>query len=900
MADHGQPGGHRLARHEQHQRAIVDQLGQRAVDGSGLTQPRYVELDRPDAVSGAAGGPDLLGEAARGAAREAEVAQHDQIERGRCWRRRLDLHDADPIRSVPRHRVAERAPAYAAARESLTEPDHVRRRPGVPMSSDALAALLGFLVLGFVGVRAGVRWRRLERSRTAELRRLAERGEHLQGELTEARSDLGDLASELQRVRTTLRRLVDDRPTGDWGRVRVTPSQPREPLTRVQRAVSLIDSGHRASGVDSLTELVTAPGRQPRVQAEAALEYGAWRFRAGDLDDAHRYVALARTLSPHGVTAEQLSFEIDLLCARGRADEALRLLDAIDGPVDIDLHARRADVLAASDAPWSDHERAQRRLHVLNVMFIEAGLGPLALADPTRPLGLDNLTAIAAPRTDDPAGPSVTVIMPAHDSAGTIAYALRSVLAQTWTDIEVVIVDDGSTDDTVAVATRVAAGDARVRVESQPRRGAYAARNHGLRVATGELVTFNDADDWSHPEKIARQVEDLRGVPGAVANRSYQVRVDPHLVMQNPADRFRHRRIALNYSSLMFRRSIVDEVGPWDEVRVGADSEFIARLEAYSGDDAVRSVVPDAPLSFVLKSSRSLTNSGATALRALDDALGPRSQYRAAYRAWHRSPAFRTSLPFDPQRRPRPFAHPLAMDLDREPSQVHADLVLAGDLSRRSQHVDGLLALCDVAIARGRSVALLHLPGPVARPRLNDRVIDRVNDGASAAAHSPTLVHLGTPIDTDLLVCWGSAPLGHALDDPPTVAMRRALLVVDHPAELLRDRPDLADLEDDHLSSLLPRDQHGDTAHPSPDIVRVASSASVRDALVDVHGGRRRVADEIVPIVAARPHDDGASDDPGRQPLDELPGTIDPHLQFDLLLGAAATTGAAPPPDRDR
>lgn len=731
------------------------------------------------------------------------------------------------------------------------------------MSAWLLAAVMGGAIVAIVGLVVGTRWRRLERARTAELRRVTEAGELLQADVTEVRRTLAQFGDELGRIRSINQRLVDERGTGDWERVRVTPRSPREPLTRVQRALSLLDSGYRSAGVERLTELVAAPGRQPRVQAEAAFEYAAWRYRAGDLDDAHRYLALARTLSPNGVTADQLAFEVDLLCERGRADEALRLLDAIDGPPDVDLQIRRADVLASCDATWSDNERAQRRLLVLNAMFVEAGLTGLVLADPERPLCLDNLAGTAPPRQPAPDSPLVTVIMPAFDSAETIGYALRSVLEQTWTSLEVVVVDDGSTDDTVGVARRTAATDDRVRIESQPRRGAYAARNLGLRIARGEYITVNDADDWSHPEKIARQMDDLLAgvgsVDGPVANRSFQVRVDANLVMQNPADRFRFRRIAVNYSSLLFRRSIVDEIGIWDEVRVGADAEFIGRLQAVFGDDALRSVIPDAPLSFVLKSTRSLTNAGATALRSLDDVLSPRSQYRAAYRAWHRSPALSDTLPFDPERRPRPFALPAALDLDRDEPGLQVDLVLAGDLSRRSQHARSLLALCDAALARGLSVALLNLPGPLARPRLHDDVIDRVNAAAASGASSPSLVHLGTPVEADLLVCWGSAPLGHPLEAPPAIDAVGVVAVTDHPVDRIRVEHDLLDTEDGHLAVLrLAHRAAGSGDRPNSEIVRVAADSSILEALVEVHGERRRIAPEVVPLVALR-----------REPFDE-------------------------------
>jgi len=103
--------------------------------------------------------------------------------------------------------------------------------------------------------------------------------------------------------------------------------------------------------------------------------------------------------------------------------------------------------------------------------------------------------------------PLVSVIVPAFNAASTVNETLLSVLAQTYAHIEVIVVDDGSTDDTAAAVARVAANDPRVRLERRSRSGVAAARNLAIRAASGEFIAPVDADDLWHPSKLERQLK---------------------------------------------------------------------------------------------------------------------------------------------------------------------------------------------------------------------------------------------------------------------------------------------------------------------------------------------------------------------------------------------------------
>jgi glycosyltransferase involved in cell wall biosynthesis len=158
---------------------------------------------------------------------------------------------------------------------------------------------------------------------------------------------------------------------------------------------------------------------------------------------------------------------------------------------------------------------------------------------------------------------SISVIIPSYNAAGFIAETIESVLAQTRRADQVLIIDDGSKDDTVAVASRYAPA---VEVISQVNAGPAAARNHGLDRATGDLIAFLDADDLWLPEKLARQEAfllaspDLVGVGGGFIEFGH----GPEAAFAVPDDAASRRLTALDYlvgflfypSTLMIRRSL--------------------------------------------------------------------------------------------------------------------------------------------------------------------------------------------------------------------------------------------------------------------------------------------------------------------------------------------------------
>ncbi|WP_170365796.1 glycosyltransferase family 2 protein [Ruegeria arenilitoris] len=121
--------------------------------------------------------------------------------------------------------------------------------------------------------------------------------------------------------------------------------------------------------------------------------------------------------------------------------------------------------------------------------------------------------------------PQSSIIVPAYNTAATLAETLASLLSQTLDDFEIIIVDDGSQDETPAIA-RAHATDPKVRVIRQENRGLAGARNTGIAAARGEFVGFCDADDLWLPEKLATHVRHLQAEPDVAISYSGSAMID--------------------------------------------------------------------------------------------------------------------------------------------------------------------------------------------------------------------------------------------------------------------------------------------------------------------------------------------------------------------------------------
>lgn len=184
--------------------------------------------------------------------------------------------------------------------------------------------------------------------------------------------------------------------------------------------------------------------------------------------------------------------------------------------------------------------------------------------------------------------PAVTVLMPAYNAAAYLRPAVESILQQTFTDFEFLIIDDGSTDDTAKIIAEYS--DSRIRFLRQSNQRLARTLNTGIGMARGAFVARQDADDVSLPERLGRQIEFLRNRPEiAMVGTAAEIWVE-----DRPGDGRFHRHpcepvelafamLFDNYfvhSSIMIRRAVLEGVGGYcsDRARQPEDFELWSRV----------------------------------------------------------------------------------------------------------------------------------------------------------------------------------------------------------------------------------------------------------------------------------------------------------------------------------
>jgi len=196
--------------------------------------------------------------------------------------------------------------------------------------------------------------------------------------------------------------------------------------------------------------------------------------------------------------------------------------------------------------------------------------------------------------------PLVSVIIPVYNAEKYVAETIRSVIDQTWSNWEIIIVDDGSTDESLATASGL--GNENIKIISQKNSGASAARNRGLSESRGEYIQFLDADDLLTPTKIENQVKELIKHKDCVAvgdtvhfvdgTNPYQLKPSKEWYADGcfePVDfltkLYGGHVIGENYggmiqpNSWLTPRNLIESAGPWNEtLSVDDDGEFFCRV----------------------------------------------------------------------------------------------------------------------------------------------------------------------------------------------------------------------------------------------------------------------------------------------------------------------------------
>lgn len=232
----------------------------------------------------------------------------------------------------------------------------------------------------------------------------------------------------------------------------------------------------------------------------------------------------------------------------------------------------------------------------------------------------------------------ISVVMTVFNTGALVEKAVRSVLGQTHRNLEMLVIDDASTDDTLARLKLLKSGDPRLRVFHSPtNHGTYWSKNWGIRHATGDFVATHDSDDTSEPNRLEMQLGALMERRDAVACTARWRRVNSQ-GDELEIDGKNERMAAI---SLMFdRKKILKKTGYFDCVRISADTEFITRLEHVFGKRSIRHIrqhlytglLRDGSLTRGENSGFNWQADGKSFRRELS---GDRADYHRAFHAWH-------------------------------------------------------------------------------------------------------------------------------------------------------------------------------------------------------------------------------------------------------------------------
>jgi Glycosyl transferase family 2 len=332
-----------------------------------------------------------------------------------------------------------------------------------------------------------------------------------------------------------------------------------------------------------------------------------------------------------------LSLAVGLLQRCRRLPSSAVAIATQAGQAELASHLTKADLFQEHADRWLAPVYSQAilgmdRLGCLNRYLGEFDLMPVSLIDSELPLAVTNITSTGVPLHLPKDGPLLSIILSVHNGGHFLEAAIRSLLDQHYQRFELILIDDESTDQTIETMEKFAALDARIRqIRLMNNVGTYAAKNVALREARGEVIAFHDADDWSHPGKYARCVFELLKSTNRLAVTSNCVRLDQegNFVAQRiwPYTRW-------SPNSIVFRRRVLEQLGALDDVRTGADSEFVARLRLMFGEST--HIKLRQPFTIASYRPGSLMTAADTGLNSQGRSLH-RMAYQEAWTEWHLS-----------------------------------------------------------------------------------------------------------------------------------------------------------------------------------------------------------------------------------------------------------------------
>ncbi|WOI58448.1 glycosyltransferase family A protein [Palleronia sp. LCG004] len=401
----------------------------------------------------------------------------------------------------------------------------------------------------------------------------------------------------------------------------------------------------RAAG--DLEALLSEPDALgPALRDSALVDLAQARFKLGDIAGA---LALARRRDTDAIgrvvqearilAAEDPSAACALLNRHG-ADEGRA--GKVGAAIELATCLARRDLDDAESLAGRIKERPGcgllARTYLANIARIRTGgteclknvLAEMGLAVEMHGGAFDTIRLAPTGPVPTAGGPLVSVVMTAFNAEAHVETAIRSILSQTWGNLELLVVDDCSTDATGARIAAIGGDDARIRpLSTALNGGTYLAKNLGIAHARGDVVAFCDADDIWTPDHLSAHMALMTERPDVAMSSSNWLRIFEDGTIEIPpggkiVERCPH--------STMMRREVFERLGFFDSVRIGADREFFRRVTLEYGASATPRLAR--VLTLGRRRGGSLTTSGAGAIGA---GATPeiRQIYRHTWTGWH-------------------------------------------------------------------------------------------------------------------------------------------------------------------------------------------------------------------------------------------------------------------------
>jgi FkbM family methyltransferase len=392
-------------------------------------------------------------------------------------------------------------------------------------------------------------------------------------------------------------------------------------------------------------------GEKKLIRLEAELEA---RFR---LDEANqKYQAATEQVSRLTQQAKQEE------AARKTAEQALQAAEVKLNGLDSELAALRTRLEEANQKYRGATEQISTLISDSNLRSEQNVTAPIEGAKTGSQLPdvhtveYKNISYMQRQKPLNPASdqvfdgkPLISVIMTTYNTIDFIDAAVKSILNQTWKNLELIIIDDCSTDGTRQCAERYVQTDKRVRVFCfGENRGTYWCKNYGITLAAGVVITFMDSDDTCHEFRLEEQFAELNKKGRAMVTCNW-VRKDlagDLIVMNGVAER-------VAFISKMIKRRVIDEIGYFDTIRTSADDEFIKRVKLVYGNRAHFNIPKVLYTGAHRENSLTTDPENAINLSAARDSNVPilspqRAHYGGSYVGWHKELVSKGMVPYMP------------------------------------------------------------------------------------------------------------------------------------------------------------------------------------------------------------------------------------------------------------